>query len=168
MEPLINGVSVTPLKRIYTPKGDVLHALKASDADYCGFGEAYFSEAKKGVRKGWKRHRRMKLNIVVVSGAIRFIIYDDRPNSDTRGKFCSVILSAHGVSFDDCQSMNECEWFSAIVEKGVYARLTVDPMLWMAFEGVADGTSILLDIIPELHNPEEADKLELSEIEYNL
>ena len=41
-------------------------------------------------------------------------------------------------------------------------------MLWMAFEGVADGTSILLDIIPELHNPEEADKLELSEIEYNL
>ena len=37
-----------------------------------------------------------------------------------------------------------------------------------AFEGVADGTSILLDIIPELHNPEEADKLELSEIEYNL
>ena len=64
--------------------------------------------------------------------------------------------------------MNECEWFSAIVEKGVYARLTVDPMLWMAFEGVADGTSILLDIIPELHNPEEADKLELSEIEYNL
>ena len=44
MESIINGVSVTPLKRIFTPKGDVLHALKSSDSDFCGFGEAYFSE----------------------------------------------------------------------------------------------------------------------------
>lgn len=168
MESIINGVSVTPLKRIFTPKGDVLHALKSSDSDFCGFGEAYFSEVKKGVRKGWKRHKRMKLNIVVVSGAIRFIIYDDRQGSNTFGQFHSLILSSSGASYSECELMNAEELNAAMQGPGVYARLTVDPMLWMAFEGVAEGTSILLDIIPELHDPDEADKMDLNQLECSL
>lgn len=166
MESVIKGVSITPLKRIYTPKGDVLHALKASDPDFCGFGEAYFSEVKKGVRKGWKRHNRMKLNIVVVSGAIRFIIYDDRRDSDTYGKFYSFILSSDGLSYDECNKMRGDELNMALSDRGVYARLSVDPLLWMAFEGVSEGTSILMDIIPGLHDPQEADKMELNELIY--
>ena len=131
----MKGVTLTPLKRIPTDKGDVLHALKSTDTGYCGFGEAYFSEIKHAEKKGWKRHNRMTLNIVVVSGEIRFHIFDDRPDSPTCGQTLQIDLSPVGN----------------------YQRLTIEPGLWLAFEGLAEGKSILLDIIPQPHDPCEAD-----------
>lgn len=127
----MDGVIITPLKRISTGKGDVLHAMKATDEGYCGFGEVYFSEVYCGQRKGWKRHNRMTLNLVVVKGAIRFIIYNE-----CSGEKEEVVLSPESN----------------------YARLTVAPGLWMAFEGVAEGVSLLMDLIPEPHDPAEADR----------
>lgn len=141
---MIKGIKVTPLKHIVTPKGDIFHAMKSTDDGYCGFGEAYFSEVYAGERKGWKRHNRYTLNLVVIRGAIRFIVYDDRENSDTNGQFFEITLSP----------------------KGNYARLTVEPGLWMAFEGVGEETSMLMDIIPEPHDPSEADRKDLNEIVY--
>ena len=48
-----------------------------------------------------------------------------------------------------------------------YQRLTVAPGLWMAFYGVGEGVSMLMDIIPEPHDPEEASRVALSDIPYN-
>ncbi|GHU71039.1 hypothetical protein FACS189413_12220 [Bacteroidia bacterium] len=140
----MEGVNLYPLKRIPVEKGDILHALKSTDAGYTGFGEVYFSQIEQGAVKGWKRHNRMTLNIVVPVGAIRFIVYDDRPGSSTNGQREEIILSPDTN----------------------YQRLTVAPGLWMAFEGIAEGISILMDIIPEAHDPSETDKKELSEIPY--
>ena len=144
----IEGVIVTPLRCIATPKGDVLHAMKRTDEGFAGFGEVYFSEVFFGDVKGWKRHNRMTLNLVVVHGTIRFIIYDDREGSATKGCYQEVYLSPN-----DADS---------------YCRLTVAPGLWMAFEGCDEnkGTSLLMDLIPEIHDPAEADRCELSEIEF--
>lgn len=155
---LIDGVTVSPLRRIKTGKGDVLHAMKATDAGYCGFGEVYFSEVLQGVRKGWKRHNRMTLNIVVVKGAVKFILYDDRVGSITEGEFREVVLSPDGISSDDLD-----EWDGT---ETVYARLTVGPGLWMAFEGVGEGVSMLMDVIPEVHDPNEADSMDLDAVKY--
>lgn len=155
---LMPGVIVTPLRRIKTEKGDVLHAMKASDYGYCGFGEVYFSEILPGERKGWKRHNRMTLNIVVVKGAVRFIVYDNRPNSSTKGEFREMVLSPDGVAADDLNNWDGCTM--------LYARLTVEPGLWMAFEGIDNNVSMLMDVIPELHDPLEADRLDLNEIQY--
>jgi hypothetical protein len=38
-----DNIHVTPLKRITTEGGDVMHALKNSDTGFNGFGEVYFS-----------------------------------------------------------------------------------------------------------------------------
>ena len=59
------GVSIYPLKQIRVSKGDVYHALKSTDLGYVGFGETYFSWIEYGEVKGWKRHNRMTLNLVV-------------------------------------------------------------------------------------------------------
>lgn len=144
MGTIINGVNLYPLRHIKVSKGDVYHALKCTDKGYEGFGEAYFSEIEKDQIKGWKRHNRMTLNIVVVKGAIKFVIYDDRAGSITKGKFQEIILS---------RDFN-------------YKRLTIAPGLWMAFCGIDEGCSMLLDIIPEPHDPSESDRKELSEIQY--
>lgn len=142
MDGMIEGVTLYPLRHIQVPKGDIYHALKCTDEGYCGFGEAYFSEIEHGAVKGWKRHNRMSLNIVVIKGEIGFVIYDDRKGSRTEGEFTEIRLSPNGN----------------------YQRLTLSPGLWMAFYGVAKDTSMLMDIIPEPHDPGEADRKDLSEI----
>ena len=67
---MMEGVTVHPLKHIVVPKGDIYHALKSTDEGYVGFGEAYFSQIEHGAAKGWKRHNRMTLNLVVPVGAV--------------------------------------------------------------------------------------------------
>ena len=140
----MEGVTLHPLKHIVVPKGDIYHALKATDEGYAGFGEAYFSQIEHGQAKGWKRHNRMVLNLVVPVGAVKFVIYDDRKESATKGQFFEVVLSPESN----------------------YQRLTVAPGLWMAFYGVGEGLSMLMDIIPEPHDPSEGDRKDLSEIPY--
>ncbi len=103
----MDGVTLTPLKQITHPKGDIFHAMKASDDGFSGFGEAYFSTVNQGEVKGWKKHTEMTLNLVVVIGEIEFVVYDDN-------SFYSVKLS-----------------------KNNYQRLTVEPGLWLAFRGVS-------------------------------
>lgn len=141
----IQGVELHPLKHIIVPKGDIYHALKCTDEGYTGFGEAYFSQIESGEVKGWKRHNRMTLNIIVPVGKIKFIVYDDRNESPTFGLFQEIILSPEYN----------------------YQRLTLAPGLWMAFQGIDEKTSMLMDIIPEPHDPSEADRKNLEEIEYN-
>ncbi len=130
---------MTPLRRIAHPRGDVLHALKRSAPGFVGFGEAYFSTMLAGEIKGWKRHRRVTLNLVVPVGKIRFVIHDDRATSPTCGRFDDVTLSPDN-----------------------YARLTVAPGLWLAFAGAHAERSLLLNVIEEEHDPAEADNRELA------
>lgn len=136
----MDGVTLTPLKHIVLEKGDVLHALKATDDTYSGFGEAYFTQIKFGFIKGWKRHNKMTLNLVVIHGKVKFIVYDEVNNL-----FEEIVLSPEDN----------------------YQRLTLAPGLWMAFQGLSDGISTILDIIPNPHDPEEADNKDLSEIDYD-
>lgn len=142
---MIDGVKLYPLKHIAVPHGDIFHALKRTDEGYVGFGEVYFSQIEEGAIKGWKRHNRMTLNIVVPVGKIRFVIYDDREGSATKGMFQEIVLSPEEN----------------------YKRLTLSSGLWMAFQGLGTGTSMLLDVIPEPHDPKEADRMDLEEIPYN-
>ena len=128
----MEGPFLTPLKRIATPKGDVMHGLKASDPGYAGFGEAYFSLINEGETKGWKRHFRMTLNLICVKGRVRISVRDD----------------AGSVMFDTQLSPDD---------QALYSRLTVPPGYFVAFKGLAAGPSILLNIASIPHDPDEAE-----------
>jgi dTDP-4-dehydrorhamnose 3,5-epimerase len=133
----LDGVTITPLKQIHNPKGDVYHAMKQSDDGYSGFGEAYFSTVHKNDKKGWKKHREMVLNLVVPIGEVEFVLF----NENTQ-EFLSVYLSQNN-----------------------YQRLTVNAGLWMAFRGVGE-SNILLNIASIEHDPDEAITIEIDEIAY--
>lgn len=140
---VFDGVMISSQKRIFNPKGDILHGMKNSDSGYAGFGEVYFSMVHCGAMKGWKRHRLATLNIVVPYGAIRFIVYDDRSDSLTQGKFLDITASSKN-----------------------YVRLTICPGLWMAFMGIGDGVNILTNICNMEHDPGESDNCELGTIPF--
>jgi dTDP-4-dehydrorhamnose 3,5-epimerase len=129
----IDGLLLRDLKIIPGELGNVLHAMKQSDAGFSGFGEAYFSTVNRNAVKGWKRHEVMTLNLIVPVGEIKFVIYDDRAGSRTKGMIDHILLSRHA-----------------------YRRLTVPPGLWMAFKGIGDPESILLNIANIPHDPKEA------------
>ncbi len=134
----MDGVILTPLKQIHNPKGDIYHAMKRSDDGFDGFGEAYFSTIYKDDIKGWKKHIKMTLNLVVPVGKIEFIIYDEKIK-----EFHSVVLSQDN-----------------------YKRLTVEAGLWMAFRGI-EQSSMLLNIASIEHDPNEAISVKMNEIKYD-
>lgn len=140
----MDGVIFTPLKQIQHPKGNIYHALKASDEAFTGFGEAYFSFVHKGDVKGWKKHTRMNMNLIVPKGSIRFVLYDDRQGSATQEQFQSFTL---------CASSN-------------YGRLSVSAGIWMAFQGIGDD-NMLLNLASIEHDPEEAQNTELEHFPFD-
>ncbi|MBE0613501.1 MAG: dTDP-4-dehydrorhamnose 3,5-epimerase [Burkholderiales bacterium] len=132
-------ILVTPLARIATAGGDVLHGMKQIDAGYAGFGEAYFSWVIGGGVKAWKRHTRMTMNILVPVGRVKFVFR--LPDADA--------FRVEEIGVDH------------------YVRLTVPPGVWFGFQGLAEPQSLVLNIanIPHEHN--EVERLALSEIEYD-
>jgi dTDP-4-dehydrorhamnose 3,5-epimerase len=137
----ISGAVLTPLKIIVGEAGRVLHAIKAGEIEGGKFGEVYFSSIKNGSIKGWKRHREMVLNIVVPIGAIKFHLLDDRVD---RERVATIELGPE---------VN-------------YQRLTVPAGIWMAFEGVGAGESLLMNIASIPHDPSECDTLPLGDSKF--
>ena len=140
----IDGLRLTALDQIFHPDGDIFHGMKEKDQGYYGFGEAYFSTINKGAVKGWKKHKKMTLNLLVISGCVKFIIYDDRNKSDSKETFFEVELSLSH-----------------------YKRLTVPPGLWLAFKGISKQKNIILNIANIEHDPQEVEKLDLEKIYFN-
>ncbi len=140
----IKGVVLTALKIIEIADGDVLHAMKKSDSEFKGFGDAYFSTVNHGCIKAWKRHREMTLNLIVPVGEIKFVIYDDRIDSS----------SEH-----HCQTIN--------LSINNYYRLTVPPMVWLGFQGIGVHTNLLLNVANIEHDPDETERVELDKIRYD-
>ena len=135
-------ILVTSLRRIENAGGEVLHGMKQSDVGYTGFGEAYFSWVSAGAIKAWKRHTQMTMNVVVPVGQVRFV-------------FCCV--NADGI-----------EEFR-VEEIGVdrFMRITVPPGIWFGFQGLHTPQSLLLNIANIPHDPNEVERLALTDINYD-
>ena len=133
----MDGVIVTPLKQIHNPKGDIFHVMKKSDNGFESFGEAYFSTINQHDIKGWKKHTKMTLNLVVPFGEIEFVIYNENTN----------------------------EFFNIKLSQSNYQRLTVSANLWMAFRGLEEN-NMLLNLASIEHDPKESINIELTEIIY--
>lgn len=141
---MIAGVKVESVKRIPNIKGDIFHGLRCSEEGFESFGEAYFSRVHNNEIKGWKKHTKMVLNLLVPVGVIKFVMYDDRPESETQGEFFEITLSPDN-----------------------YHRLKIPADIWMSFQGLDDGINLLLNIASIEHDPTESVGCDLSEIPYS-
>jgi len=134
----LNDIIVTPLARINTTGGDVLHGMKSSDNGYAGFGEAYFSWIDGNAVKAWKRHTRMRMNIIVPVGKVRLVFFND----------------TEGFRVEEIGTDN-------------YVRLTVPPGIWFGFQGLGMPKNLLLNIASISHDPTEVERIEIHTINYN-
>mgnify|MGYP006082177321 FL=1 len=137
----INDILVTPLERIETIGGDVLHGMKQSDPGYAGFGEAYFSWVSIDAVKAWKRHTQMTMNVVVPVGKVRFVF--------------------RCVNSEDVEEFRVEE-----IGEDRYVRLTVPPGIWFGFQGLGTPQSLVMNIASIPHDPNEVERMLLSDINY--
>jgi dTDP-4-dehydrorhamnose 3,5-epimerase len=129
---VIDGVRITPLRRIPDERGAVLHMLRADDPHFEAFGEIYFSMVYPGVVKGWHLHKLMTLNYAVPVGVITLVLYDDRPSSPTEGEVMEL-----RVGGDD------------------YNLVTVPPLVWNGFRGEGDAPAFVANCATIPHDPDE-------------
>ena len=134
----MDGVILNEEKQISNIKGDIYHFIKKNGNGYSNFGECYFSFINFNEVKGWKKHNKMILNIVVPVGEIKFVIYNP-------------------ISKD---------FFEVYLSKNNYKRLTVMPGLWVAFKGI-EKINMLSNFASIEHNPNESQNLDLSQIIYD-
>ena len=134
---MIEGVLIHPLKQIPDERGTVMHMLKATDPYFEQFGEIYFSTVYPGVVKGWHRHARMTINYAVVTGMIKLVLYDDRPNSPTRSQTQELFLG-----------------------ESTYCLVKVPPMVWNGFKGIGTSMAIVANCATIPHDPNEIERLD--------
>jgi dTDP-4-dehydrorhamnose 3,5-epimerase len=94
----IEGVTLKKLNQFSDDRGDVLHMLKSSDDNFTKFGEIYFSEILPGKIKAWKYNKMQSQNLAVPIGIVKFIIFDNRSDSNSFGNIAEITLGRHNYS----------------------------------------------------------------------
>lgn len=134
---MIHGLMLTPLRQIFDERGKVMHMLRSDSPAFQQFGEIYFSCTHPGSIKAWHLHRKMTLNYAVIHGELKFVLYDDRPDSPTRGEVQEIFLSPEN-----------------------YCLVTVPPLIWNGFKGIGVKTTIVANCATHPHDPGEIERKE--------
>jgi dTDP-4-dehydrorhamnose 3,5-epimerase len=129
---MIEGVHVTPLKQIPDERGKISHMVRCDSPGFDRFGEIYFSSIWPGVIKGWHIHKEMTLNYAVPVGHIKLVLFDERPDSPTRGEVQEIYLGESN-----------------------YCLVTVPPMVWNGFKGIGDRMALVANCATIPHHPDE-------------
>jgi dTDP-4-dehydrorhamnose 3,5-epimerase len=132
---VIDGVVLTPLRQIFDERGKVMHMLREDSPVFSRFGEIYFSCTHPGVVKAWHLHKEMTLNYAVIHGEIKFVLYDDRVDSPTRGEIQEFFISPEN-----------------------YMLVTVPPMIWNGFKSIGTTASIVANCSTLPHSADELER----------
>ena len=134
---MIDGVIITHLSQILDERGKVMHMLRCDSEVFQQFGEIYFSCVYPGAIKGWHIHKRMTLNYAVPHGNIKFVLYDYREGSPTRGELQEIFLGQDN-----------------------YLLITVPPLVWNGFKGIGQEMAIVANCASIPHDPDEIERLD--------
>jgi len=134
---MIDGVLVHPLTQIPDERGKIMHMLRADDPHFEKFGEIYFSTVYPGVVKGWHLHKLMTLNYTVVSGTVKLVLYDDRPNSPTRSELMELFVG-----------------------QANYVLVKIPPGVWNGFKGIGLDPAIVANCATIPHDPNEIERMD--------
>lgn len=126
----IAGVVVQPLKKIPDERGTILHGVR-SDNMLSPFGEIYFKRLYGGVVNGWHIHETLQLNFICISGMVKLVLFDSRPNSPTKGNLMEIFYG------DDN-----------------YCLVHIPPGIANGSKGLTHPFALLCNVCSEPHNPE--------------
>ena len=133
----IEGLVVTPLRRIPDERGAVFHMLREDSPVFERFGEIYFSMVYPGAIKAWHLHKEMTLNYAVPVGMIKLVCHDDREGSPTRGNTVELHVG----------ELN-------------YVLVTIPPLVWNGFKGEGAVPALVANCSTVPHRPDEIERMD--------
>ena len=134
---MIQGVVITPLRRIPDERGAIFHMLREDAPHYERFGEIYFSMVYPGAIKAWHIHSEMALNYAVPMGMIKMVLHDDRDGSPTKGETMELHIG----------EMN-------------YVLVTVPVGVWNGFKGEGTTPALVANCSTIAHRADEIGRMD--------
>ena len=132
---LIHGVVVKPLRIIPDERGRLMEILRADDALFEKFGQAYLTTAKPGIVKAWHYHKKQTDHFAVVKGMAKVVLFDPRDNSPTKGKVNVFFIG----------ELKPC-------------LVKIPPLVYHGYKCVSATEVFLINIPTEVYNYEEPDE----------
>ena len=129
---MIDGVIITKLNKISDDRGSVLPMLRSDSKVFDTFGEIYFSTIFNNSIKAWHLHKKAVLNYACIIGKVKLVLFDDRKNSTSFGKYSEYILTPNN-----------------------YYLITIPPYIWNGFIGIEKPESIIANCINLPHDENE-------------
>lgn len=134
---MINNIKLTQLKIFENSKGNIYQGLKISEKNYTKFGEIYFTFIKYKKIKAWKYHTKMKLNLMVPLGIVKFVFID-----------------------------KDYKVLEVVASKKNYTRITVPPKIWFGFMGLSKNQSLVANLASIEHDDNESKNFNLDYFDY--
>jgi dTDP-4-dehydrorhamnose 3,5-epimerase len=135
---VIEGVRTKDLICHPDERGRLWEILRADDEIFDTFGQVYVTTAHPGVVKAWHAHRLQTDFFTVLSGRARFVLYDMRPDSRTRGQLQEFLLGRDRLQL-----------------------ITIPPGVYHGFKCVGEQEVMALNCPTRPYNAQEPDELRL-------
>jgi len=119
------------LKKIPTQGGEISKLLDKSNKNFYGFGELYTSSIKKNQIRAWKKHKKMKSNLIVIKGTVKFVLIDN----DFK----------YSISF--------------ILSENKLQRLSLYEDVWFGFMGMSENDNTILNLASIEHDENEISRV---------
>ena len=129
---MIEGVKITKLNKIVDHRGSVLPMLRSDSKVFESFGEIYFSTIFNKSIKAWHLHKKNMLNYACISGEVKLVLFDDRGDSKSSGKYSEHILTPKN-----------------------FFLITIPPLIWNGFIGLDKSESIVANCASLPHDEKE-------------
>jgi dTDP-4-dehydrorhamnose 3,5-epimerase len=145
---MIKDVVIKNLRSIADERGRVMEILRSDDEIFKKFGQAYITTAYPGVVKAWHYHKLQTDYFTCVCGMMKVVLYDNRPDSSTKGEVNEFFIGEHHP-----------------------VLLVIPKMVYHGFKCVGEKEAIIINIPSEPYNHANPDEFRLSynskEIPYN-
>lgn len=132
---LISGVTIKHLKLIPDERGRLMEILRADDPQFEKFGQVYITTAYPGVVKAWHYHKLQYDNMTVLKGMAKIVLYDDRPESSTKGVINEFFVGEHN-----------------------HILIHIPQRVWHGFKCISPEEAVIINIVTECYNYNQPDE----------
>src|SRR4030065_2549140 len=100
MQKLIQGIEIRKLDKHADERGFLCELLRKDWNILEEFTMAYFPTTYPDVVRAWHRHSKTKQidNMCIIQGNAKIVVYDDRPNSPTKGTINEFIIGEDNLA----------------------------------------------------------------------
>ena len=124
----IAGVKTKALRVISDERGYLMEILRADDAElYTKFGQVYISATYPGVVKAWHYHEKQVDNFACISGMVKLVLVDTRPDSPTNGAVNEFFVGTQNPMLVQVPNLVYHGWKCISLEMALVVNVPTEP-----------------------------------------